>query len=555
MRRQLASSAERAAHEEKLFLDEIIALFLHTSREQSNISRELCESLLAWGGELAKLSLLEESVRMYEEAFDAGINRYPDLYARCLVDKSAVLANMGQFAEAEALLSSLARRPYLIADRNLVPELLLTLGTEALRRGNSSAFKALLFAGLRHFHTSFESRKTIFDHLCTSYRRSCRVWRDGAVTFADKLLYSMHRAYFLLQRIAWLRYAGLPGVIRFWLLGYIYILHYVIGSRGARQERVVTDGPRSVGRRGHRTHRLVTRAMGGIGDLLMMTPGLHAVKLKYPDDEIHLAIPKRYFPVFEGNPDVTLLDIEHDEFIPDAYARWINLTDCPAARIESRTAPRVKRNRIDLFAGTLGIGWHHRRNMEKRPRYAVSAAESMFRIRFWNEHGLQQQRVIGVQLCSDEVYRDYPHMDELVASLARICSVILFDTEPIEGFDYPNVVKVGGLPMRQAFALLSGCNGVVAPDSSFVHLAAAFDIPTVALYGPVDGKVRTMDYPRCVYLDARYALGCIPCWRNDKIPCKLTGMRTSACLAHIPPATIISTLESMLGKAPDNHAR
>jgi ADP-heptose:LPS heptosyltransferase len=102
--------------------------------------------------------------------------------------------------------------------------------------------------------------------------------------------------------------------------------------------------------------------------------------------------------------------------------------------------------------------------------------------------------------------------------------------------------------MRKAFALAAACDAIVAPDSSFVHLAAALDVPCVALYGPVDGAVRTKSYPRCVYLDVRKKLGCVPCWRNDKIPCKLTNLRTSACLADIAVHDIVTTLDKILQK-------
>ena len=89
--------------------------------------------------------------------------------------------------------------------------------------------------------------------------------------------------------------------------------------------------------------------MGGIGDFLMMTPGLRALKAHARPSGRSLAIPRRFFPLFEGNDDVELMDIDGD-FDPAAYEEWFNLTDCPAARVESRTAPAVRDNRIKLFA-------------------------------------------------------------------------------------------------------------------------------------------------------------------------------------------------------------
>jgi ADP-heptose:LPS heptosyltransferase len=184
--------------------------------------------------------------------------------------------------------------------------------------------------------------------------------------------------------------------------------------------------------------------------------------------------------------------------------------------------------------------------MEKIPRYFVLPEERVFQLDFWRAHGLEGRRVVGIQLRAEELYRDYPHMRQLVARIAQDHQVLLFDAEKIDGCDEEGVTKVEGLRMREAFALASACDAIIAPDSAFVHLAAAFDIPCVALYGPIDSRTRTWHYPKCRPLDVRATLGCQPCWRNDHIPCKLTNMRSSICMANISPDTILTTLEELL---------
>ena len=291
---------------------------------------------------------------------------------------------------------------------------------------------------------------------------------------------------------------------------------------------------------------LITRAMGGIGDLLMMTPGIHALKKKFPKSEINLAIPKRYFPIFEGNDDVKLLDIEGDFFTHLKFNKWYNFTDCPAARKESFTAPFVNKSRIDIFSSALNINAFSRIKMSKRPRFFLTDEEMKYSSELWDKFGLNKKTVIGIQLHSDETYRDYPLMENLVEKLSKKYTVLIFDNEIIEGFELENVIKIQNLSIRKVFALAHKCNAIVAPDSSFIHFAAAFDIPTVALFGPIDGKVRTKHYPNCTYLSAKDLFGCIPCWRNESIPCKLTGMRTSECMKKIPINLIINVVEKKL---------
>ena len=140
-------------------------------------------------------------------------------------------------------------------------------------------------------------------------------------------------------------------------------------------------------------------------------------------------------------------------------------------------------------------------------------------------------------------------MPVLVQALARDHVVLLFDSRPIAGYDFANTIKVDGLGLRQAAALASGCRALVAPDSSFVHLAAALGLPAVGLFGPTDGAVRTSDYPDVRFVDVRRDLRCVPCWRNEEIPCALTGMRASVCLAEIGPLAVVAAVEALLGGA------
>lgn len=541
LRTYLAASAEEAAADEKAFLDDVVALFVTTSRHTGSFPRELFETMLRWSEELIRLSLLREALHLYDEMLDLNATKFPDLYVRCIVGKAGVLNMMGKFRETETLLAALARRPYRVTDRNMIPSLLFNLGQESLLRGDIEFYKTLLFRGLRHFYTDISHRRLFVDQIRKTYRRSHAVLLNRRLRLGDKFLFALHRLYFIAERFRVLRLTGAERVLRYAVLGCVYGANYFV-----HRSRWAEDGRQGPAPHLLRRSILITRAMGGIGDLLMMTPGLHELKRRHPQSEIHLAIPRRYFPVFHDNPDVHLLDIEQEAFDHLAYKKWLNFTDCPASRVEARTAPKVKKNRIELFARGMGLGRMRVRRMEKRPRYFVSPPEREFQRSFWAQRKLEGKRVIGVQLHADEVYRDYPHMPQLIARLAEEYHVLVFDVEPIACCDGPDVTKVEGLPLRQAFALASACDGIIAPDSSFVHLAAAFDLPCVALHGPIDGKLRTMHYPHCRYLDVRQKLGCMPCWRNNNIPCKLTNMRTSVCMADIALEQIIDTLKSLL---------
>ncbi|MFN0157370.1 MAG: glycosyltransferase family 9 protein [Bacteroidota bacterium] len=551
LRKLLAASAEESAAQEKEFVDETINLFITTCRDNGTQPRELFLSLQNWSEELTRLSLLQEALHYYDEGLALGIRKYPDMYIRSLIAKASVLNIIGNFREAQAILFSLATRPYVIPDRNLIPDVLFNLGREALLAGDIARYKNLLFRGLRHFHTRVENRKLFVEQITKTYRRSFKVAFDTRITLSDKAVFFLHRVYFAVDGVRALKALRITTALKAILLGYVYCLNY--GLRVSVTDLLANAQDYAPPKRQiflKRRNALVTRAMGGIGDLLMMTPGFHEFKKRHPRDEIHLAIPKRYFPVFEGNPDVKLVDIDKEQFDSFQYRRWFNFTDCPASRVESRTAPKVKQGRIEIFARALGINPSTVRRMDKRPRYFVLPEERAFQINFWKEHKLEDKNIIGIQLRSDEVYRDYPQMQQLVNRLVQDYHVLVFDAETIQGYDDERITKIDGLSMRRAFALASACNAIIAPDSSFVHLAAAFDLPCVALFGPIDGHIRTRHYPQCKYLDSKERLGCAPCWRNEQIPCKLTDMRASVCMADISIDDIFNALTEVLqGKA------
>jgi len=523
--------------DERAFVEDVLALFVAQCRAEGACPRELFLSLLEWARYLLDEARLGEALEYCELALDLGVKSFPDLYPLALLHKANVLSSMGHMAEAHATLRALYDRMDLVSDRNLFSRLTLELARTSLVTGQVRFFKGLLFDGLRSFYKNLDDRRRILDLIRRTYRRSARVLTSEETAARDKVIFLLH----------WIC-LGLPARLlgrlsypleRVLLVG-VYLGQYT------RKGRSGSASPQSAAWPA-RKRLLVTRAMGGLGDLLMLTPALHALRRKHPRARIDLAVPRRFFPLFEGNDDVEVVDI-HEDLDARDYDKWFNLTDCPAARTESITAPRVRRNRIEIFARALGIRGPALWRMDRRPRYVLSAEDRAYRERFFTSHGLVGKSVIGVQIRSDETYRDYPHMPALVATLARDHVVLLFDSRPILGYDFANVIQVGGQGLRQAAALASGCQALVAPDSSFVHLAAALRRPAIGLFGPTDGAVRTSDYPDVRYLDVRRDLRCVPCWRNEEIPCALTGLRTSVCLGEIGPLSVVAALEELLSE-------
>ncbi len=562
MRKLLAVQAEESANHEKAFIDGMVQLFIQHCRKNGGAPREVFEVVLWWSEELIRLSLTEEAFRYLQIAVELKISKFPELQLQLLSRLAHLYSLKGELTRAYDILSHLVARPYLLTDRNRIPEILFNLSQAAVHLGDVGYYKTLLFLGLKLFYTDLPAREKFVTQLQITYERSYKLLLRPGISVKNKVNFLIHKLYFMLPDFDRWKLGSLGTLLRLGFLGYIYLLNYLRpgiclvnreqkNGKPFRLPPVTSQNGNLPRHRKFRNQRirsdiLITRAMGGIGDLLMMTPAIHALKQRHPERDIYLAIPKRYFAVFEHNPDVILLDIENAEIDFEKYRKWYNFSDCPAARVEARTAPRVKKSRIEIFAHALGISSVRLHRIGTKPRYVITPEELVFQSRFFAEHRLNGKTVIGIQLRADETYRDYPHMNELVKMLAAKYTVLVFDARPIQGFDLPNVLKIDSYNLRQAFAIAGGCQAIIAPDSAFVHLAAALDIPCVGLFGPIDGKIRTKHYPLCRFVDARTRLGCVACWRNERIPCKLTGMRPSVCMTDIGIDEILQALQSVM---------
>lgn len=547
--RALPAGAAVELRREREFLESVVQLFVSECRRRGAFPRGLFRTLLEWADELARASRLTDTIDICHDALTLGVTGFPEIWPWIQLRMARAQMLLGNLDAAHTALIDTYRRLDRIADRHAVPALLDTLGTLSLQTRRAPLFKQLLAARLRVFHTDIDERRAVVNLTRRVHRGAWRLLASRELSPADKMLWLTSWACLgTARRVRWRPAARL---LERCVTGTTYVRQYGFrlhaAGRGASAS-VVPAAPAAPAAPVKIDATLVTRAMGGLGDFLMMTPGLRALKTQRANRPVVLAIPRRFFSLFDGNTDVELVDIDGD-FDPGAYREWFNLTDCPAARVESRTAPAVKANRIELFARGLGVTGLRLKMMDRRPRYVVSDAELRWRDRFFADHGLQGPLVVGVQAHTDEAYRDVPHMQQIVEALARHALVLVFGSVLPAGAMNRRVIQIQGLDLRQSFALASGCDVMVAPDSVFVHLAGALDLPCVGLFGPTDGRVRGQDYPRARILDARRTLPCVPCWRNETTSCGLTGLRPSACLGEIVPDDVVRAVRELAAGA------
>jgi hypothetical protein len=303
----------------------------------------------------------------------------------------------------------------------------------------------------------------------------------------------------------------------------------------------ILDGPRVAG---SRHDIIVTRAQGGFGDILTMRPGLIEAARRMRQGRVVFATSRDFFPVFSIDDPVALVDINAADIDLRSFGRWANLTDCPAARVEAAELPRIRSNRIDIFARAMGARF---RRWSRRRVYPIAFDETAARA----AKALVDARApdgprIGIQLRSAESYKDVPAMLAAARTLAARYSVFVFDNRPIPRQDGDRFIAVDNQPIRTVLAMLPHIDALLTPDSSFMHVAGSCNIPCLALFGSADGRVRCRPYPSVRYLDARQSLACIPCWRNEVEKCRLGDGYTSVCLGFLTAPVIVSAMEELL---------
>jgi len=103
-------------------------------------------------------------------------------------------------------------------------------------------------------------------------------------------------------------------------------------------------------------------------------------------------------------------------------------------------------------------------------------------------------------------------------------------------------VLAGTTTLGDAIALIAGARGVVSNDSGLMHVAAAFGIPQVAVFGSTSPEHTPPLSPRArvIWLRGELPLDCIPCFE------RVCRYGHTLCLTSIEPARVESALRDAL---------
>ena len=239
---------------------------------------------------------------------------------------------------------------------------------------------------------------------------------------------------------------------------------------------------------------------------------------------------RRYFPLFEGNDDVELIDIDR-RLGPGGVRRVVQPHRLPGCARGKPDGAGVQGRPHELFARALGVTGARLKAMDRRPRYIVWTRAEMAR-RVLCRAGTPRGIVVGVQPRTDEAYRDEPHMGLMVDALAQEHRVLVMGSGWRRRSARAARDLVAGT--RPAGGICAGERVRGAGDARFGVLASGQGTGT-AVCG-LSGRLTGVSAARITRargsLDARRMLGCVPCWRNEDTSCALTGLGRACAWAR-----------------------
>jgi ADP-heptose:LPS heptosyltransferase len=526
-------------HSQK-FIETFTTVIQHVEAHQKSFAEEWFKGLNLVIDDWIKRYLVQEAQNLVATAMRTGVNKFPGIAQTTILHGSYLNYLMGRKKEAAEVALKLLQQPYLLPNRREMPKLYFQFMHILAANNHIAEYRQVIWQGISSLYTDWNLRDAFIQQISRTYRGTWRAFLFSESSLGMRIAFLIAQLARITARVRWMNFLAVPRAFEFmhkaWALGLNLSKLTYFKPASERMDHPVTrqnSNPASIFQLRKKSF-LVTRAMGGLGDIMMMTPGLLALRRKHPQAQIDFAVPASFHAALKGLPGINLIDINNNAIDMTSYSKWVNLTDCPAGRRESLEFPDIRTGRIESFAKAMGISQLYLRLTKGfKPFYQLTRDETEWAAQYLKELNPRGLPVVAIQPFAADSYRNWPHMRDLALELAQNHCVLVFHHELIHDFSAPNMHTILK-PIRQSIALLSLSEKLIAIDSSFLHIAAALDLKTISIFGPTSGKVRTKRYKHAIYVAPKKSdFPCYPCWRHEYKPCHITNSRESICLRSI----------------------
>jgi len=292
---------------------------------------------------------------------------------------------------------------------------------------------------------------------------------------------------------------------------------------------------------------------GGIGDILFLSTAVNILhKRKRYDSSNNLSIDIATSKVCEdvliNHPAIDhIINPPIDLDIWNSYDYHITFEGLIEESPLSKTM-----NAYDLFLLPFGFTPNRVSASDKIPEIFINKEEIPIILKKLNHNLSETKKKIGIQLAASSKLRSYPmfKFKQLIDSLDKTkYDIYIFGNQIQAGLiqsfvevSPENVFNASSNNLRDSIILASLLDLMIAPDSSFIHIAAALRIPVIGLYGPFPSQLRMLYFKNAIGIDAKTK--CSPCFRHGGLPCSKGD--PSPCLNLITPEHILGAIEELL---------
>jgi heptosyltransferase III len=255
--------------------------------------------------------------------------------------------------------------------------------------------------------------------------------------------------------------------------------------------------------------RVAVIRLRSLGDCVLTTPTIHLLKQTRPDLQVGMVVEPRFAPIFANNPDIDRI-LKPDagdigSFRPDLTlnlhggTKSLQLTVASRARWRAGFAhfrfQSIYNVRIPRAQEILGV--------ERKVHTAEHLASTVFFL------GVPLQDIPRARLFADKIPNGRPYVvihpaastpdktwpaERFLETASYLQQQLDLDPVFIAGPDeslapFKHYRTVPAAPLEQIKSLLAGATLFIGNDSGPAHMAAAFGLPVVVLFGSSDPEI------------------------------------------------------------------
>jgi len=367
------------------------------------------------------------------------------------------------------------------------------------------------------------------------------------------------------------------------------IMAYIFSFRGRKDknEKEPLSSPR----------RILLVKTHAIGDTIMTTPAIRAVRHRFPRAHISLLTGRLSREVMEGNPDINeiLFFDESVLFKPD-LAGLLNLIKMVRKKRFHMAVIFQYSPLIHLLVFAFGISWRvgfdndgsgfsltqkvpwdkkgerwtsdvhldlvksvGAVTNDKRLVVRVSEEHEQFANHFLKDYGVGGCDILIGIFCGggknsrDTVFQKrwsigkYARIMEALSARNKVKMIVFGSQGDVEvisklaGLSKAAFINAGGkLNLKQLAAVIKRCAVFITNDSAPLHIAIAVDTPSVSLFGPSRARAIVPKSKKHIAIQSSYP--CSPCYSNSVFP----GCDQPRCMDAIGCEEVLSAVARQL---------